>query len=234
MVKGSWPGIAAVILAGLAGCNGLAGIREGIFDPCMEDAGDPVCVVHGATASSASGGGVGGGGSSTTSTSGTGGSIRSKCGNGVVDVDADEECDDGPSTAHGCTQCKVDCDEPGAFKDPATAHCYWVPESTQSFFESSVVCELSAGGRLATVTSATELGLIGTHVEGTVWIGATALGKNGEVVWLDDEPWGYAPWAPGQPNLGGKNLCVKLEGEPLLFQTDDCALARSAICERAP
>lgn len=232
-MKGSWPRIAPVILAGLVGCNGLAGIREGIFDPCMEDAGDPVCLNRSSTASSSSSSGSGGG--EASSTSGAGGASRSKCGNGVVDVG--EECDDGSPKANGCTQCKVDCAEPGAFKDSTTAHCYWVPQVSQSFFESSVTCELSPGGRLATVTSADELALIDAHVEGAAWIGAKANGANGasgEMVWLDDEPWAYAPWAPGQPILGGKSLCVKLEGEPLLFKMDDCALNRSAVCERGP
>lgn len=223
-MKSRWLWTASVITAAMAGCNGLAGIREGIFDPCMQDAGDPICVTGSATAASGSGSG-------SATTGGVGGS-RTTCGNGVVDPD--EECDDKSPAAHGCTACKVDCAEPGAFKDPATAHCYWVQVESQSFFESNVTCELTPGGRLSSVTTPAELAMIATHLESSAWIGASALGTKGEIVWLDDEPWVYSAWAPGEPKPGGKNLCVKLGGQPLLFEMDDCALARSSLCERAP
>jgi hypothetical protein len=214
----------------MAGCNGLAGIRDGIFDPCVQDAGDPVCLASEATASSTSSSSEGTGGSRAT-TGGSGG-FRSSCGNGVVEPG--EECDDGSPTTHGCTHCKVDCGEPGAFKDPATAHCYWVPAEEMSFFKSSVMCQSSTGGRLATVTSAAELAQIATHVTGPAWIGASALGPTGELQWLDEEPWSFVAWGPGEPSLGNKDLCVALVGTPLLFGMDDCALTRASVCERTP
>jgi hypothetical protein len=230
MVTGSTRWVAPAILAAMAGCNELAGIRGGIFDPCLDDASDAVCATATSASSSSSNGSGGGGGSSSATTGGVGG-FRSSCGDGVIDPG--EECDDKGSTAQGCTHCTVDCAEPGAFKDPATAHCYWIPEVSGSFFESTVTCELGPGGRLATVTSTAELAVIASHLEGAAWIGASALG-NGQLAWLDGEPWDYVAWASGEPSLGGKNLCVKLGGPPALFAMDDCAQARAALCERGP
>lgn len=224
MVMRSWRWIAPAILVAMAGCNELAGIRGGIFDPCLEDASDAVCATATSASSSSSGG-------SESATTGGAGGFRSSCGDGVIDPG--EECDDEGSTAHGCTHCVVDCSEPGGFKDPATSHCYWISEASGSFFVSNVTCELSAGGRLATVTSAAELAVIASHLEGSAWIGASELG-GGHLAWLDGEPWSYVAWAPGEPTLGGKNLCVKLAGPPALFAMDDCAQPRAALCERGP
>ena len=224
MVKRRTLWAAPVILAAMGGCNGLAEIREGIFDPCLQDAGDPACAPGSATTSSGSG-------SSSGTTGGTGG-FRATCGNGMVDPG--EECDDKTPGGHNCTQCRLDCLESGAFKDPATAHCYWALSVEMSFYQSSVGCEASPGGRLATVTSASELDLIAKHVVGPVWIGASELGSTGELQWLDQEPWSYHPWGPGEPGQGTKDSCVMLGGVPLLFGLDDCALTRASLCERAP
>jgi hypothetical protein len=140
MVKSKRRWAALAIITGIVGCNGLAGIREGVFDPCVQDAGDPVCLTGGTTVSSGSG--------SAPSSSGSGaGGFRATCGNGIVDPG--EECDDPTPGNHGCTLCKVDCGEAGAFKDPATSHCYWLLPKQVSFFVGEVSCEQSASGRLA-------------------------------------------------------------------------------------
>jgi hypothetical protein len=222
MVKSKRRWAAPAILTAIVGCNGLAGIREGVFDPCVQDASDPVCLTGGTTASSGSG---------SATSSGAGGS-RAMCGNGVLDPG--EECDDPTPGKHGCTQCKVDCSEPKAFKDPATSHCYWVLTDEASFDASVVSCELSGGGRMAAVTSPAELAFLASHVAGPVWIGAKAPAPMAKPVWLDGEPWSFQPWAPGQPTHGAKDFCVVLEGKALGFAMDDCALTRGALCERAP
>ena len=226
MVKRTALWATPVLLSAIGGCNGLAGIREGIFDACLQDAGDPGCAPVGTTVSSASGS------SSSSATTGGAGGFRATCGNGVVDPG--EECDDKSPGGHGCTQCRVDCSEPGAFKDPATFHCYWALPTEMSFFKSSVMCQSSSGAALATVTSASELDVIANHVSIPVWIGATALGPTGELMWLDHEPWSFHAWGPGEPSLGSKDLCLMLGGAPLLFGMDDCALTRASLCERAP
>ncbi len=120
----------AALCAGLVGCNELAGIRLGVINRYVEDAGDPLCDAGAPNLSS---------GSAGATTGGAGGS-RVLCGNGALDQG--EECDDGNLAAgDGCTQCSVDCDEPGAFKVPASAHCYWALPKAMSFFESRVKCE---------------------------------------------------------------------------------------------
>ena len=220
---------ALAISAGIAGCNSLAGIREAVFDPCLEDAGDALCAAGdpGATSSTS----TSSSGSAGASTGGAGGS-RAICGNGVLDPG--EECDDGSTVdGDGCTQCQVDCDEPGAFKVAATAHCYWVSPKALSFFESSVRCQYQ-GGKLASVTSPLELQQLDPKVSGPLWIGASALAPAGAFHWLDGEPWAYAPWSAGVPDVMDKDLCVLLDGEPLLFGAKECTQARKALCERAP
>lgn len=223
MVKGRRRWAALLLSAGIVGCNELAGIRGGVFDPCVEDAGDPVCVTSSSGSSS---------GSASATSSGAGG-FRASCGNGALDPD--EECDDKNATdGDGCTQCKVDCTEPGAFKNGSTAHCYWMPTETMSFFKGSVICQASPGGQLAAVTSAVERGFLALHLSGPVWIGAHALGNSGKLAWMDGEPWSYVEWADGQPSEGSKDLCVELVAGTLLFGTDDCALGHPVLCERAP
>ena len=226
---------ALAIGAQMLGCNALAGIREGVFDPCVEDAGDPVCVTGAgsSTSSSSSASSGGGEGTSASATSSGAGGGRAKCGDGNLDVG--EECDDENTIAgDGCTSCKVDCAEAKAFKSPADAHCYWPLPDATSFFKSSVMCQSSLGGQLATVTSQAELALIASHLGGPVWIGASALGPTGTLAWLDGEPWDYVVWGPGEPSQGSKDACVLLEGEPLRFGMSDCILLRKGLCERVP
>ena len=219
--KRGWAVVA--LCAGLVGCNELAGIRLGVFNPCVEDAGDPVCDAGEPTTSSSGSAGA---------TTGGGGGSPALCGNGAIEQG--EECDDGNLAAgDGCTQCSVDCDEPGAFKVAASAHCYWVLPKVMSFYESSVKCQYQ-GAHLASVTSAPELSHIDSGVSGPVWIGASALVTTGTFQWLDGEPWSFEAWSGPKPQVKDKDLCVVLEGEPLLFGANDCALLRKALCERVP
>lgn len=230
MVKGKQRLAVLTIGAGVIGCNALAGIREGVFDPCVDDAGAPACEPLESSSSSSSGGSASAGPGATSS--GTGGH-HATCGDGVLDPG--EECDDKNTSADdGCTKCKVDCDEPKSYKDPESSHCFWVLTGKMSFFEGSLMCQPSTGGQLATVTSAQELELIDSKIGGPVWIGASDLGPTGTLAWLDEEPWGFAPWGPGEPSHGGKDHCVVLDGEPLRFGMSDCELAQKVLCERGP
>ena len=214
--------------AGMLGCNALAGIHEGVFDRCVEDAGNPGCAPGGNSSSSSSDGSTSAGATS----SGTGGA-RPTCGNGLLD--SDEECDDkNTKGGDGCTSCKVDCSEPNAVKDDESFHCYWAMSSKMSFLQSSVTCKSVAGGQLATVTSQHELDVITSQFSGPAWIGASDLGPGGALEWLDKEPWNFVSWAPGEPSEGSKDHCVVLQGEPLLFGMSDCNLVQKALCERAP
>lgn len=223
MVKGKERLAMLVIGAGMLGCNALAGIREGVFDACVDDAGDPACALVESSSSSSSG-------SAGTTSSGTGGP-RPSCGDGILDPG--EQCDDRNADADdGCTKCKIDCDELNSFRDPKTSHCFWVPLDKKRFSDSNALCKPSTGGRLATVTTEQELTLIDKRVGGPVWIGASDLGHPGTIAWLDDEPWGLASWGPGEPSHGSKDHCVVLEGEPLRFGMSDCEAVQKALCER--
>jgi hypothetical protein len=56
--------------------------------------------------------------------------------------------------------------EPGAFKDPGDGSLLGCLLTVLSFFKSSVICQSSIGGRLATVTSAARFAMIAAHVKG--------------------------------------------------------------------
>lgn len=211
---------------GMLGCNALAGIQEAVLDVCVEDAGHPGCMPGGHSSSS---GGLNPHAGATSS--GSGGAGRT-CGNGLLD--SGEECDDKNTKGDdGCTDCKVDCTELDSIRDEKTFHCYWVLSEERSFSGSIKACKLSEGGQLAAVTSQSELDLINSEFGGPVWIGASDLGQ-GTLAWLDEEPWDFKSWAPGEPSDGSKDHCVELEGEPLLFGLSDCNLTERALCERGP
>jgi len=203
----------------LCGCNGIAGIHEGILDPCANGCG-------GASAAGPS--------SSSASAATSSGAGTAFCGNGIIDWG--EECDDGNSADHdGCTHCEVDCPGSGSFKDSIAHHCYRVNTSKLTAAQASVACQM-VGAHLAAITSALELEVVNPHLPGDTWIGGSALAMLGIYTWSDGEPWGYAPWRAGEPNGAAVGqTCVKLAGpKPFGFADDDCEMKYPFLCERSP
>jgi hypothetical protein len=60
------------------------------------------------------------------------------CGDGIVDLDA-EQCDPGADAAIGCTSsCTLDCD--GGALDPQSSHCYYWEGAIDTFDQASTAC----------------------------------------------------------------------------------------------
>lgn len=203
----------------LCGCNAIAGIHEGIFDPCVEPN----------TCGGSSGEDAGSSGGPPPSDAGP-----ETCGNGVIDPG--EECDDANDAPFdGCRHCVVECNGLGAFKDPTTHHCYRLNNLKSDFATATVFCA-SGGSTLAAITSAEELAAVTPHLAGEVWLGASELAMTGVYTWADGEPWGFAPWRPGEPDGAFLNqACIKLViPPPMGFADEDCTKKLAFLCERTP
>jgi hypothetical protein len=135
-----------------------------------------------------------------------------------------------------CDNCVVVCQGQNAFEDSANHHCYFlVSAGTWSAVES--LCT-SAGGDLAAITTAAELGLVDGKISSTatVWIGGNDQATEGDYVWSDQEPWSFAPWVKHQPGNDKEHLrnCVSLEPAQSGISSDACGNSVPGLCERPP
>jgi cysteine-rich repeat protein len=183
---------------------------------------------------------VGSGGASTASASSTstsgGGPL---CGNGTVDPG--EECDDGNAVSgDGCTNCIVDCTEPGAFKDPMTHHCYWSIAAGQVWAAAGALCRVDAKSDLAALSTVGELNAVGAQLPSNAWLGGMWNGT--AWVWSFNEPWIYgddqatatAPWAVMHGENHMFRQCVFL-ASPTTIDAGHCTTdVLPSICERTP
>jgi cysteine-rich repeat protein len=211
---------------GLSGCNELAGVHEGILDPCVDAGTCGSGGQGGATGSSATD-------PSSASATASSGSSGGRCGDGIIDPG--EECDDGNNAANdGCTACVMDCNGAGAFKDPVLHHCYRIPVTKLGFLQATFACKLQ-GATLAAITSPEELAVVSAHLQGAIWIGGEDSSPPGTYTWIDGEPWVFAPWKPGEPGGVMNKSCIKLAGPmPYGFAEDDCTQNFPFLCERSP
>jgi hypothetical protein len=74
---------------------------------------------------------------------------------------------------------------------------------------------VSRGGHLVTITSAPENAFARSLLPGAAaWIGGFQPAGTCEPLcdwrWVTGEPWGYAPWAPGEPNDAGGQDCAQI------------------------
>jgi len=104
---------------------------------------------------------------------------KNQCGDGVVDLDA-EQCDPGSNDAAiGCTAaCALDCD--GGLVDPSTNHCYFWTTTTDTIDHAEAYCSLAAS-HLVSFTDQDELNFVGP---GTKSIANAPDGGGGSWVWL--------------------------------------------------
>ncbi|HEY2365574.1 MAG TPA: C-type lectin domain-containing protein [Polyangiaceae bacterium] len=106
----------------------------------------------------------------------------SPCGDGVVDLDA-EQCDPGAGDAgFGCTAtCTIDCE--GGAVDPTTNHCYFWATTTDTIDHAELYCTL-AGGNAHVVSFADqdELTFVGP---GTKSLPNAPDGGGGSWTWLE-------------------------------------------------
>src|SRR5438270_9762063 len=80
------------------------------------------------------------------------------CGDGVVQLSLDEQCDPGEGGAPGCTSnCRIDCD--GGLADPWRHHCYFGIAPKGDIATAQIACAAS-NGHLVTFGSIDELGFV--------------------------------------------------------------------------
>ena len=101
------------------------------------------------------------------------------CGDGIVDLDA-EQCDPGANDAAlGCTQsCKLDCE--GGVVDPQSSHCYFWTTATDTLEHASTYCSIP-GGHLVGFADGDELAFVASS---TKTITGAPDGGGGSWAWL--------------------------------------------------
>ncbi len=134
--------------------------------------------------------------------------------------------------------CSLDLAEPlvcneGERQFEQNGHCYWFVTTVDSWVIQQARCN-EAGGALASVVSPQEFEFVrsvASSSEGfSIWIGGTDAAQPQTFAWSDGEPWDYAPWRDGHPNVDGG--CVGLHFADQLFFTDLCGRKFQAVCER--
>jgi hypothetical protein len=101
------------------------------------------------------------------------------CGDGIVDLDA-EQCDPGANDAAiGCTQsCMLDCE--GGALDPQSSHCYFWTTATDTLEHASTYCSIP-GGHLVGFADDDELSFVASN---TKTIAGAPDGGGGSWAWL--------------------------------------------------
>jgi hypothetical protein len=169
------------------------------------------------------------------------------CGDGVVEIALDEQCDpgDGGAGAVGCTSdCRIDCD--GGVADPWRHHCYYSIPPKSSLQSAQQSCGAD-NGHLVTFGSINELGFVTSSVldAAAAWIDLQRNGDAGEYSTSNGET-GFSSKCPGcwaQQN-NGMFVAGDAGGGPCLAFTRDlqgawftipCSLgifSLPVICER--
>jgi hypothetical protein len=84
-------------------------------------------------------------------------------------------------------------------------HNYFCSTSPANWITAKQICE-QLGGHLAVINSDKENKFLALRLNGqTAWIGATDEKKEGEFKWIDNSPFAFTNWMPGQPNNAGGN-----------------------------
>jgi hypothetical protein len=132
----------------------------------------------------------------------------STCGDGIIDLTHNEECDPGPAAteagARGCSaDCKVQC--PGGFKWAGNDHCYTLAQGVAATFSSTgnnsatSVCANQPNGHVVTFASDDEFAAVEGYAEDAgadlFWVGIWAA-QSRYVSVAPDEP-GWSPACPG-------------------------------------
>jgi cysteine-rich repeat protein len=165
------------------------------------------------------------------------------CGDGFVRAGV-EQCDDGNQIdSDGCkNDCTApDCSGPGYFKDPTTAHCYYLSSTQASWANARQACiALGPGFDLAAPSTLVEFSFVTSQLPGfpgdneELWIGGTDVVTEGKHVWSNGEPWIYgtsgAPWSGSSSSSLD---CILIENGSGI---DDgpCMLTELYLCERPP
>jgi hypothetical protein len=115
------------------------------------------------------------------------------CGDGIIDLEAGEECDPGGAITDGgvCSlNCKVIC---AGLKWPENDHCYELQEATASFTQAEQTCDLLYGSHVATFASDDELGAT------VLYARENALGASDFWVGIHDSNFRYSSVVSDEP-----------------------------------
>lgn len=108
-------------------------------------------------------------------------------------------------------------------------HCYIVNRSAQTWANAQATCK-SAGGNLATITTAAENYFVYTLTQTAVWLGASDTASEGNFVLVDGTAMSFSAWSSGEPNGGTSENCVQMT--PTGYWNDlSCTEARAFVCE---
>uniref|UniRef100_A0A8C0T4D6 C-type lectin domain-containing protein n=1 Tax=Canis lupus familiaris TaxID=9615 RepID=A0A8C0T4D6_CANLF len=91
--------------------------------------------------------------------------------------------------------------------------CYYFGEEPKKWIQARFACS-KLQGRLASIHSQEEQDFLARYAnkKGT-WIGLRDLDREGEFIWMDENPLNYSNWRPGEPNNGGQGEdCVMMQG----------------------
>lgn len=172
------------------------------------------------------------------------------CGDGIIDLQMNEQCDPGPNGSPYCAGCKVVCDD-GGFLWSRNDHCYYgVPQGAQSLSEAINTRCTGGGAHVVTFASEDELSaVVGAIDAGSFWVGLSFDPTfNGYASVHSLEP-GWDPLCtgcyahvpdPAQPMPGDAGACVEgFSDLDASWQEFPCtaALPRErlhVICEREP
>ncbi|CAD7685685.1 unnamed protein product [Nyctereutes procyonoides] len=91
--------------------------------------------------------------------------------------------------------------------------CYYFGEEPKRWIQARFACS-KLQGRLASIHSQEEQDFLARYAnkKGT-WIGLRDLDREGEFIWMDENPLNYSNWRPGEPNNGGQGEdCVMMQG----------------------
>jgi cysteine-rich repeat protein len=162
---------------------------------------------------------------------------QTACGNGVVEPEAGEACDDGNRlSGDGCSSdCKqVECFDEESYFDPISQHCYWRDRRVTSRTEAIARCA-ERGGYLFRWSTFGERDQVYRatlqSVGGRVWIGLQS--RSGTWTWDDGKPAdpSMLPWGSREPSGDGPCVEWRQAGD---LNDIPCTENRDFVCEREP
>lgn len=125
------------------------------------------------------------------------------------------------------------CERPAWRSRPETRHAYRVTSRTLTWNQARDACT-ALGAHLATITDENEHRFVAGSFFGTMWLGATDLGREGEFRWITGEPFAFRYFSPGEPdNFGGAQNALVL-GEERLWHDRTDAEEHRGLCEAEP
>jgi|GEM_PF-3517681 len=176
---------------------------------------------------------------------------RARCGDGALDRELGEQCDDGNTVPHdGCEAdcllpCGVDAGAVRAVFDTASGHCLLALPDRADFAAARDACEL-VGGHLAIPDDEAEnlaVYAAASFRQESAWLGIDDLEVEGVFLTLAGVEPGFTAWGSDEPSsapghgIGVDKLvesCVALERASPSWRDADCSQDKTVVCERAP